>query len=217
MRYAEVLTQQTRRVISVDALRGFSFIWILGGDGAVWALAGMLHGQNSPALRNLGDFLGRELHHARWQGLTFYDFIFPLFIFITGISIVLALPKLVEREGSRAAHLHVIRRGLLLYGLGLIFYGGIENGWGDLRLLGVLQRIGICYLAAALLFLNVNVRALIATFVALLSLFYHAWVGIRDIWMDYVKPVGLRLTLQALTILWLVACAGYAAQILWRV
>jgi succinate dehydrogenase / fumarate reductase membrane anchor subunit len=57
----------------------------------------------------------------------------------------------------------------------------------------------------------------LATFVTLLSLFYHAWVGIRDIWMDYVKPVGVRLLLQALTIVWLLACAGYAAQILWRV
>jgi succinate dehydrogenase / fumarate reductase membrane anchor subunit len=55
------------------------------------------------------------------------------------------------------------------------------------------------------------------TFLALLSLFYHAWVGIRDIWMDYVKPVGVRLTLQVLTVLWLLACSGYAAQILWRV
>ena len=57
----------------------------------------------------------------------------------------------------------------------------------------------------------------LATFVMLLSLFYHAWVGVRDIWMDYVKPTGVRLTLQALTIVWLLACAGYAAQILWRV
>ncbi|SAL03886.1 succinate dehydrogenase, cytochrome b subunit [Caballeronia fortuita] len=57
----------------------------------------------------------------------------------------------------------------------------------------------------------------LATFVTLLCLFYHAWVGIRDIWMDYVKPMGLRLLLQVLTILWLVGCAGYAAQILWRV
>ncbi|MEG9540560.1 succinate dehydrogenase, hydrophobic membrane anchor protein, partial [Acinetobacter baumannii] len=44
-----------------------------------------------------------------------------------------------------------------------------------------------------------------------------AWIGVRDIWMDYVKPVAVRLTLQVLTILWLVGCAGYAAQILWRV
>jgi succinate dehydrogenase / fumarate reductase membrane anchor subunit len=57
----------------------------------------------------------------------------------------------------------------------------------------------------------------IVTFLALLSLFYHAWVGVRDIWMDYIKPVGVRLTLQVLTVLWLIGCTGYAAQILWRV
>ncbi|PSB92157.1 Succinate dehydrogenase hydrophobic membrane anchor subunit [Candidatus Pandoraea novymonadis] len=57
----------------------------------------------------------------------------------------------------------------------------------------------------------------LATFVAFLALFYHAWVGIRDIWMDYIKPVGFRLALHALTIVWFVGCAGYAVQILWRV
>jgi len=55
------------------------------------------------------------------------------------------------------------------------------------------------------------------TFVTLLSLLYHAWVGMRNIWMDYIKPVGLRLALHVATVLWLVACAAYAAQILWRV
>jgi len=54
------------------------------------------------------------------------------------------------------------------------------------------------------------------TFVAFVSLFYHVWVGVRDIWMDYVKSVALRLTLQIATILWLIGCAGYAAQIIWR-
>lgn len=55
------------------------------------------------------------------------------------------------------------------------------------------------------------------TFLTILSLLFHAWIGIRDIWMDYVKPMAVRLVLQVLTILWLVGCAGYAAQILWRV
>ncbi len=54
----------------------------------------------------------------------------------------------------------------------------------------------------------------LATF---LGLFYHVWVGMRDIWMDYVKPVAIRLLLQVLTILWLVGCAGWTVQILWRV
>jgi succinate dehydrogenase / fumarate reductase, membrane anchor subunit len=56
----------------------------------------------------------------------------------------------------------------------------------------------------------------IITFVTFLALFYHAWVGMRDVWMDYIKPVWLRLSLQAATILWLLGCAGWAAQILWR-
>jgi succinate dehydrogenase / fumarate reductase membrane anchor subunit len=54
------------------------------------------------------------------------------------------------------------------------------------------------------------------TFVVIVSLLYHAWVGMRDIWMDYIKPVGLKLTLQVFTIVWLVGCAGWAIQVLWR-
>ena len=55
------------------------------------------------------------------------------------------------------------------------------------------------------------------TLITFLALYYHAWVGMRDIWMDYVKPVAVRLTLQIITILWLVACAFYTVQILWSV
>ena len=54
------------------------------------------------------------------------------------------------------------------------------------------------------------------TFVVIVSLMYHAWVGVRDIWMDYIKPVGVRLALQIATIVWLVGCAGWAIQVLWR-
>ena len=55
------------------------------------------------------------------------------------------------------------------------------------------------------------------TFLVLISVFYHAWIGIRDIWMDYIKPLGIRLTLQILSVLYLLACAAYAVQILWKV
>ena len=167
MRYVEVLAQQSRRVVSVDALRGFNFIWILGGDGAIWALADMLH-DKGPVRGALGDFLEAQLHHAPWEGFTFYDFVFPLFIFITGVAIVLSLPRLVEREGRAKAHWRVLRRALLLYGLGLIYYGGMTHGWQDIRFLGVLQRIAICYMFAALLFLNFDLRGLAATCGALL-------------------------------------------------
>ena len=54
------------------------------------------------------------------------------------------------------------------------------------------------------------------TFVVIVSLLVHVWVGVRDVLMDYVKPVGVRLALQVATIVWLVGCAGWAIQVLWR-
>jgi succinate dehydrogenase / fumarate reductase membrane anchor subunit len=54
------------------------------------------------------------------------------------------------------------------------------------------------------------------TLVVILCLLWHVWVGMRDIYMDYIKPVALRLSLQVFTIVWLVACSGWAIQVLWR-
>ena len=56
----------------------------------------------------------------------------------------------------------------------------------------------------------------VLTFVVILALLYHVWVGMRDVWMDYVKPVWLKLSLDVFTIVWLVACAGWGIQVLWR-
>ncbi len=55
-----------------------------------------------------------------------------------------------------------------------------------------------------------------ATFLFVASVLIHAWVGVRNIWMDYIKHTGLRLALQIATVLWLAGCAGWAMQILWR-
>ena len=55
------------------------------------------------------------------------------------------------------------------------------------------------------------------TFGVILALLWHVWVGVRDIWMDYIKPVGVRLVLHVFTLVWLVGCAGWAVQALWRV
>ena len=57
----------------------------------------------------------------------------------------------------------------------------------------------------------------VLTFVVFVCLGWHAWVGMRDIWMDYVKPVGMRLVMQSFTIVWLVGCMGWAIQVLWRI
>ena len=55
------------------------------------------------------------------------------------------------------------------------------------------------------------------TFATIVGLLYHVWVGMRDVLMDYVKPVGVRLVLQILVIVWLLGCAGWGIQVLWRV
>jgi succinate dehydrogenase / fumarate reductase membrane anchor subunit len=57
----------------------------------------------------------------------------------------------------------------------------------------------------------------VATLLAFAALAWHAWIGVRDIWMDYVRPTGIRMLLQLATILWLAACLVWAAQILWKV
>ncbi|TFI42362.1 succinate dehydrogenase, hydrophobic membrane anchor protein [Diaphorobacter sp. DS2] len=56
----------------------------------------------------------------------------------------------------------------------------------------------------------------VLTFSVIVALVWHVWVGVRDVWMDYVKAAGLRLVLQVFTIVWLVACTGWGIQVLWR-
>ena len=56
----------------------------------------------------------------------------------------------------------------------------------------------------------------VLTFAVIVALLYHVWVGMRHVWMDYIKPVGARLVLQIFTIVWLLGCASWAIQVLWR-
>ena len=148
------------RVVSIDALRGFNMFWIIGGDGLTWSLQDMLSHQGA-VLSTFGNFAGLEMNHVQWEGFRFYDFIFPLFVFVTGVAIPFSLTRLVEREGAANAYKRLLRRFVLLFVLGILYYGGMSHKWPDIRLLGVLQRIAICYLAASVLFLNFRVRGLI--------------------------------------------------------
>ncbi len=161
------ITPETRRVVSVDALRGFDMFWILGADALVESLNKMAGGSGGMLSRVAG-FFGTQLEHVEWEGFRFYDLIFPLFVFIVGVSIVFSLTKLVEREGKAAAHRRVFRRFVLLFFLALIYSGGVSNEWPDIRLLGVLNRIALCYLFASLLFLNLRLRGLIIACASLL-------------------------------------------------
>ena len=56
----------------------------------------------------------------------------------------------------------------------------------------------------------------VLTFTVILALLFHVWVGVRDIWMDYIKPVGVRLVLHIASMVWLLGCAGWSIQVLWR-
>ncbi len=150
------------RLLSIDALRGFAMFWIVGAD----ALGGALHGlAGGPVVRVLAE----QMEHAKWEGLHFYDLVFPLFLFLVGLSIPLSLDRLIA-EGARGAALRrIARRTLLLYVLGLFYYGGLATPLVALRLLGVLQRIALCYGLASLAYLWLRPRGLAGLAAALLA------------------------------------------------
>lgn len=158
------ITDSRGRIASVDALRGFDMFWIIGADTLFYAF-NKLAGGNSNSL--IG-FLANQLDHVPWAGFHFYDLIFPLFVFIVGVSIVFSISKRASEQGKAAAAAQIFRRFLILYLLGLFAYGGISGGLEKLRLLGVLQRIALCYLFGALAFLYLKPRALVALCITLL-------------------------------------------------
>jgi predicted acyltransferase len=158
-----------QRLMSLDALRGFDMFWIAAAEPLVAALGKMAHAEaHSGGGFSLIGLVAYELEHAEWQGFHFEDLIFPLFVFMAGISIVFSLRKTIEREGRGAGVRRVVRRGILLYLLGIFYYGGFSQPWPHLRLMGVLQRIGLCYLCAGLIFCFCNLRQMIAIATALL-------------------------------------------------
>ena len=152
------------RLMSLDAFRGFVMFWIVGGEALAHALA-KLDGVQSEVLNTVMI----QLKHVSWEGFRFYDLIFPSFVFIVGASIAFSLGKLQASSSRRDAVRRVIWRGLLLWLVGIIYYGGISGGLEGVRLLGVLQRIGICYLVTGLLFIYLPVRGLVAAFLVLLG------------------------------------------------
>ena len=152
------------RLMSLDAFRGFIMFWIVGGEALAHALA-KLDGVQSEVLNTVMI----QLKHVSWEGFRFYDLIFPSFVFIVGASIAFSLGKLQASSSRRDAVRRVIWRGLLLWLVGIIYYGGISGGLEGVRLLGVLQRIGICYLVTGLLFIYLPARGLVSAFLVLLG------------------------------------------------
>jgi predicted acyltransferase len=130
--------------MSVDVLRGLDMFFIVGMEEVFAAFSKIF--PMSPTLDS-------RVQHARWAGFHFYDLIFPLFAFIIGTSLVFSLSKSVAAEGRGAASIKVLKRTVMLFILGLLYYGGMTEGYERIRLLGVLQRLAICYGAAGLAFI----------------------------------------------------------------
>jgi len=165
-----------QRITSVDALRGFDMFWIMGAD----ALAYALH-RFKPSRPTT--FIADQLEHADWAGFHFYDLIFPLFVFLAGVSTVFSLSRTIETAGRAEALKRVFRRGILLFVIGIIYSGGFTSPWPDMRLMGVLNRIALAYLFAGLFFCFFRPKALVGICAILLIAYWGlmSFIPIRDI------------------------------------
>jgi len=172
-----------KRLMSVDALRGFDMFWIIGAGS-------FMDGLNKTSCTGITKFLAEQLDHADWEGFRFYDLIFPLFVFIVGVSLVFSLGRTIEQFGRGEAVKRVFRRSALLFVIAIIYSGGLTEHWPDIRLLGVLNRIALCYLFAGLIFCFIRLRGMIALCAGLLIGYWAL--------MSFVPVRAIHLEKQAL-------------------
>lgn len=171
--------QQSERLHSLDVLRGFDMLWIVGGGSLIAALAkvfdwGWLH------------VIAEQMHHASWVGFHFEDLIFPMFMFISGVAIPYSVTSKVEQGVDKKSLFHkIIKRGLLLVLLGVIYNGALRHeftGISEIRFASVLGQIGLGYLFAATIVLYTN------TFKARLSWLIGILVGIAILQLAVPVP-----------------------------
>jgi predicted acyltransferase len=156
------------RVASLDALRGFDMFWIIGGEALVRGLQAV---KDTSFTRSLV----HQVEHNPWAGFTFYDVIFPLFFLIIGAVMPFSLLKRAgSGEPKKSLYAHVIKRSLTLFLLGLVVGGVLRLDFANQRLMGVLQRIGLCYFLVSMLVLNTKKRTQGVVFAAVLLLYWAA-------------------------------------------
>jgi predicted acyltransferase len=157
-----------QRIASIDALRGFAMLWIIGGSEVFQSLAKV---HKTPVT----EFLARQMEHAGWSGFHFLDLIFPLFLFLVGVLLPFTIGRRVEQGADRQAlYLHIVKRTIVLIVLGLIDYGVLRFDWAQTRWSTVLGRIGICYCFAALLVIHTRWRTQALVGGAILLVFWAA-------------------------------------------
>jgi len=167
------------RLLSLDALRGFDMFWIMSGEGVVHALA---KATGWPLLV----WMSGQLHHTEWNGITFYDMIFPLFLFIAGVSMPYSMSNKVAKHGVAYPYLlpssskgeiyrSMIRRTIILLFLGVVVNGLFKfNGLENTRFASVLGRIGLAWFFAGVIYLNFSTRGQILWFGVLLLGYWAA-------------------------------------------
>jgi predicted acyltransferase len=174
------------RLVSLDALRGFDMFWIVGAEELVKGLntasQTAADGPIATKVKSAAAYCALQLEHVQWAGFHFYDMIFPLFVFLAGVSIPYYLDRIVCTDGKLWAHFRVLRRFVLLYVVGLIYYHGISRTtiaapFQGVRFVGVLQRIAVSSFFAGLLYLNLRLRGLIiACMVLLVGYWAFFWI-----------------------------------------
>jgi predicted acyltransferase len=153
---------KAERLVSLDALRGFDMLWIIGGESLIIALAALT---GWPFFNRAAE----QMEHVPWEGFTFYDMIFPLFLFIAGVSMPFSILKRKKRgESMKILYSHLFKRLFLLILLGWIYNGLLHFDFENQRWASVLGRIGLAWFFAALIVLNSSVRWQIIWFAGIL-------------------------------------------------
>lgn len=179
----ETVSKPPARLLSLDALRGFDMFWIISGEHIIHALA---QTTGWPFFV----WLSSQLHHVVWNGFTFYDMIFPLFLFIAGVSMPYSLQSKMTKAGvSSPAHLPfevkkklvltMLRRTCILVFLGLVVNGLLKfDGYENTRFASVLGRIGLAWFFAGIIYINAGYRAQVIWFAGLLLGYWAAMMWI---------------------------------------
>jgi predicted acyltransferase len=153
----------SQRLYSLDALRGFDMFWILGADE-------FFHQLEKATGSSFWGSVSTQFTHPSWNGFHFYDLIFPLFIFLAGVSTPYSIGSaLADGKTKQQLLLRVIKRGLILVLLGLVYNNGLQlRPLADIRFSSVLGRIGIAYMLANIIYLYGKEKWQIIWFASLL-------------------------------------------------
>lgn len=196
----------THRLCSLDTLRGFDMLFIMGGS---MVLASLVNIFPNPFFQALAE----QTRHVSWNGLHLEDCIFPLFLFIAGISFPFSLAKQRENGHTESRiYIKIISRGFILVFLGVIYNGLLKFDFDNLRYASVLGRIGLAWMFGALIFMNTRATGRVLWTIGLLIGYYllmRFWPLDRPEGVEWFDPDGtLERHLDMLYLPGQKACGG---------